>query len=380
MSDVPDRARRRGAEPFDPETYLRERYEDRRARGLALRAYYALKPFIPRKLQLAVRRRYARRQAQRTFPAWPVEPLLVEHLHQDLLRRVRSSPGGTVPLVNFWPDGKRFAAIVTHDVETAAGIENIDSLLDLERRHGIVSSWYFVAEDYPIPEGTFDTIRAAGGEVGLHGITHAGKLFTSRRTFTAALPQIAHYMRTWDAVGFRSPGTHRNADWMPDLGCLYDSSFPDTDPFEPQPGGCCSIFPYFLGSLVELPITLVQDHTLWEILREPSIDIWRAKADWVISSRGLINVIVHPDYVSSARRLALYDELLGYLRARLDADNGWHALPRDVAWWWKARAGLSVDGSDAVVGAVGAGEAAPYRARGTVARAREEHGALVIDS
>ena len=68
-------------------------------------------------------------------------------------------------------------------------------------------------------------------------------------------------------------GDHRNADWMPELGCLYDSSFPDTYPFEPQAGGCCSIFPFFLGDLVELPITLVQDHTMWEILRHDAMDL-----------------------------------------------------------------------------------------------------------
>ena len=99
----------------------------------------------------------------------------------------------------------------------------------------------------------------------------------SRRT----LPKIHRYLDEWGAVGFRSPATHRNADWMPRLGVLYDSSFPDTDPFEPQAGGCCSIFPFFLGDMVELPITLVQDHTMWEILQHPGIDLWLQKSDWI---------------------------------------------------------------------------------------------------
>ena len=151
-------------------------------------------------------------------------------------------------------------------------MREIPRLLEVEQRHGFRSSWNFVAEDYRIPEGTFDEIRAAGGEVGLHGIKHDGKLFASRARFEADLPKIHRYLADWDAAGFRSPATHRNADWMPDIGSSYDSSFPDTDPFEPQSGGCCSIFPFFLGDMVELPITLVQDHTLFEILRERSID------------------------------------------------------------------------------------------------------------
>jgi hypothetical protein len=363
----------------DPADYLTERYEDQRVQNAALRSFYSVKPLLPRRLQLAARRLYARRQARRRFPAWPIEPLLVDHQNEELRRQLRASGRDRLPLVNFWPDGKRFAVVVTHDVETSAGVEKIDQLLELERRHGIVSSWNFVAEDYPIPDGTFDRIRAAGGEIGLHGITHDGKLFGDRRTYDDELVKIHRYLKRWDVVGFRSPGTRRNAEWMPDLGCLYDSSFPDTDPFEPQSGGCCSIFPYFLGDLVELPITLVQDHTLWEILRIRSIHPWRDKGDWLISQHGLINVIIHPDYVSSWERVDLYDRLLGYLRARVDEERGWHALSRDVASWWKARSGLRVEeyGEDARIADEGDRSAAE---RATVAWAHEVDGTVVIDS
>jgi peptidoglycan/xylan/chitin deacetylase (PgdA/CDA1 family) len=345
-----------------------------------MRSYYRIKPLLPRRLQLALRRAYARKQALRKFPAWPIEPLLVDHQHDQLRRRVQASGGGAVPLVNFWPDGRRFAAILTHDVESSAGIERIGELLDVERRHGMVSSWNFVAEDYPIPEGTFGHIRGAGGEVGLHGIHHDGRLFSDRGSFEAQLDKIHRYLAAWDAVGFRSPSTHRNAEWMPDLGCLYDSSFPDTDPFEPQPGGCCSIFPYFLGDLTELPITVPQDHTLWEVLRQRSIDLWREKGDWIVAHHGLINVIVHPDYVTTAERLALYDQLLGYLRDRLDAEPGWHALPREVAAWWKARAGMRISDGKRGARVVGEGDRGAHLDRATVAWACELNGALVIDS
>ncbi len=377
MSTRSSAERRPTPREIDAETYLRERYQNPRLRSTSLRAFYSVKPLLPRRLQLALRRIYARRQARRTFPAWPIESLLVEHHHEQLRSGLRESAGGRVPLVGYWPDGRRFAAVVTHDVESAAGIENIAPLLELERRHGIVSSWNFVAKDYPIPDGTFDEIREAGGEIGLHGIHHDGKLFRDRQAFDATLPEIHRYLRGWDVVGFRSPGTHRNADWMPSLGCLYDSSFPDTDPFEPQSGGCCSIFPYFLGDLVELPITMPQDHTLWEILRVQSIDVWRRKGDWVISNHGLINVIVHPDYVSSPARLRMYENLLAYFRERLDGERGWHALPREVAEWWSERSGLRVEGGPGAEH-VAAGNGGRSE-RATVAWAHDVDGALTID-
>jgi hypothetical protein len=173
--------------------------------------------------------------------------------------------------------------------------------------------------------------------VGLHGIAHDGLLFKDRATFEANLPKIHHYLREWGASGFRAPATHRRTDWMPELGCLYDTSFPDSDPFEPQPGGCCSIFPFLIEDLVELPITLLQDHTLFEILRERSVRLWIEKSDWIIENHGLVNLLVHPDYLLTQDRLDLYDEFLGYLARQA---GGWHALPREVAQFWKERASL----------------------------------------
>jgi peptidoglycan/xylan/chitin deacetylase (PgdA/CDA1 family) len=266
--------------------------------------YYRLKPALPRWLQLAMRRAYARRvrrlhETGKRFPRWPIEPVLVEHWERER----RDGP-------DLWPNGHRFAFVLTHDIEAARGLANVERLLDIERRHGMVSAWYLVADDYAVDPAVLASIRAAGGEIGVHGLRHDGRLFEDRAGFERQLPRIREVLETWGAEGFRSPATHRNADWMPELGCSYDSSFPDTDPFEPQPGGCCSIVPFFLGDLVELPITLVQDHTLFEILRERDIELWRRKASWIAQHGGLVNVLVHPDYMLSEQRLDLYERLL----------------------------------------------------------------------
>jgi hypothetical protein len=155
---------------------------------------------------------------------------------------------------------------------------------------------------------------------------------------------------------------------MPRLGVLYDSSFPDTDPFEPQAGGCCSIFPFFLDEMVELPITLVQDHTMWELLQRPGIDLWLEKSKWISEHHGLINADVHPDYLIRQDRLDLYDEFLGWLTG---LDGGWHALPRDVASWWKDRA--QMDASD------GFGVTGANNWDATVAHAREDGDRIVYE-
>ena len=355
-------------ESFDSEYYLRERYA---TQGIArfAGAYYLLKKILPRSAQIALRRRHARSRAQREFPSWPIEDLLVRHQHETLKAEIEAAGGESVPFVNFWPGGRRFAFVLTHDVEGPAGIANIERVRKVERAHGIVSSWNFVAEDYAIPDGLFEKLRADGCEIGLHGIHHDRRLWKNEETFERTLPTIRRYLADWQAVGWRSPVTYRNADWMPRLGVLYDSSFPDTDPFEPQAGGCCSIFPFFLEDLVELPITLVQDHTMWELLQRTDIDLWVEKSTWIAENHGLVNLDTHPDYLIEQGRLDLYDKFLGRLT---ELEGGWHTLPRDVASWWKDREQMSVDSDGLTV--IG-GEAWDA----TVTHARAADGQIVYD-
>jgi hypothetical protein len=344
---------------LDPADYLLERYAYRRPRAVATDAYYRIKPLLPRATQLALRRAYARRQIAHRFPRWPIEPVLVDHLERRIRAALAAREGGELPFVWFWPHGHTHAVVLTHDVEGPAGLASIERVLEIERRHGLRSWWTFCAEWYAIPDGMFSMLRAAGCEVGLHGITHDNRLFRNRASFEQQLPKVRRYLREWGAEGFRSPSTHRNAAWMPELGARYDSSFPDTDPFQPRAGGCCSIFPYFLGDMVELPITLAQDHVLWEILGDQTTDLWTAKARWIADHHGLTTLLVHPDYVASPERLALYDRFVGQLAA---LPGAWHALPGEVAAWWRERRNLGA-------GAHGAVEA----------RAREERGQIVFD-
>lgn len=329
---------------FDPATpapaderFLREEYRNRNAPSRALGLFYRVKPAIPPRVQIGLRRALAKRQARREFPAWPIEDLVLRRRAQALADELRARGAERLRTLNPWPSRARFGVILTHDVEGPLGLERMPAVLDVERRHGFVSSWNFVAEWYRLTEADLDTVRDAGCEVGVHGLTHDGALFRDRASFEASLQALRGYAEQWHAAGMRSPSTLRNASWMHELPLLYDSSFPDTDPFQPQAGGCCWIFPFFFGGVVELPITLDQDHTIFVLLRERTIDTWKRKSQWIIDNHGLINVLVHPDYMDD-RRLALYEQLLEFLS---EQQRGWHALPRDAARWWIQRATLA---------------------------------------
>jgi glycosyltransferase involved in cell wall biosynthesis/peptidoglycan/xylan/chitin deacetylase (PgdA/CDA1 family) len=256
---------------------------------------------------------------------------------------IDSRAGRTPPDWPGWPDGKRFALVLTHDVEGSKGVLRVEQLMKLEQKHGFRSCFNFVPEDeYRVPGAVRDMLDNAGFEVGVHGLEHDGKLYSSKAKFAAKAQRIKEYLRQWNSSGFRSPLMQHKLEWLHALDLKYDASTFDTDPFEPEPDGVCTIFPFWMPGpngrgYVELPYTLVQDFTLFGVLREQNIDIWKRKLDWIVEHGGMALVNTHPDYMCfdglrnrDEYSVSYYEELLRYVREKYDGAY-WSALPREVA-------------------------------------------------
>jgi glycosyltransferase involved in cell wall biosynthesis len=270
-------------------------------------------------------------------------------------------PGSEIPPENWpgWPGGKKFAFVLTHDVESRAGLGKCQPLMQLEMELGFYSSFNFVPEgSYRVPAELRGELTGGGFEVGIHDLKHDGHLFASHRGFKRRAERINGYARKWGASGFRSGFMLRNLDWLHDLDVQYDASTFDTDPFEPQPDGGHTIFPFWVprpngssanghestsasssrAGYVELPYTLPQDSTLFLVLRESTPEIWMRKLDWIAQHGGMVLLDVHPDYISfdgspqttTEYPVALYREFLNYVKTRY-AGEYWHALPKEVA-------------------------------------------------
>jgi hypothetical protein len=143
------------------------------------------------------------------------------------------------------------------------------------------------------------------------------------------------FIDDFGAVGFRSPLTHRNPEWMQVLDIEYDGSFFDTDPYEPMAGGTMSIWPFQLGRFVELPYTLAQDYTVAEVMGETTPRLWLEKVEFIRANHGMALLNTHPDYLRKRHTWRVYSEFLATMRERADFHHG---LPREVARWWRARA------------------------------------------
>jgi len=307
-------------------------------RSVAISGYYLVRPLLPRPVQIWARRRYSRIQARTPFPRWPVEPSL--HQFYDLvLGWAADIAGEDVPHIAAWPSGRTWALVLTHDVETGEGLRQLPALRDIESGAGFRSSWNLVPRRYHVPDDTVTELKGDGFEVGLHGLYHDGRDLADG-VLDRRLPEMRRWAERWQARGFRSPATHRAWNTMSSLPFEYDSSYPDTDPFEPQPGGCCSWLPYFNGPLVELPITMPQDHTIFVILRHPDGRIWIDKAERIRAAGGMALVLTHPDYLDRGPIAAAYQELLARFA---DDPSVWRALPIEVTRWWQRRGRSSVE-------------------------------------
>lgn len=338
--------------PFDPdevcEAYWSERYREAvagpvgsSARRVAVWSYYRLRRLLPRAVQIWLRRRYAHIQARTAFPHWPVETAL--HDFFDLFGAILTDVDGEpVPHLAPWPDDHTWALVLTHDVETTAGLDVLPRIAELERRLGLRSAWNFVPRRYDTSETLLAELVSDGFEVGVHGLYHDGRDLESVERVRERGPAMREAAERWGAVGFRAPATQRGWELMPMLGFDYDSSYPDTDPFEPQGGGCCTWLPYFNRELVELPLTMPQDHTIFVVLRRGE-EPWTTKASFLRDQGGMALLDTHPDYLADADMSAAYERLL----ERFAADpRAWKALPREVSSWWRRRAASRVIAGD----------------------------------
>ena|ERR1700720_1495284 len=320
------------------------------------RLYYRLKPFIPQSFRTAVRRRIAFRLLDRIGSVWPIAP--------GSERQPEGWPG--------WPENKKFALVLTHDVERAVGLRKCRKLMQLEIEAGFRSSFNFVPEgDYRVPPELREELAQNGFEIGIHDLKHDGRLFASRRKFKQSAARINDYLREWKAAGFRSGFMLRELDWLHDLDIQYDASTFDTDPFEPQPEGHHTIFPFWVpspnsvsniqhpassvsrGGYVELPYTLPQDSTLFLLLGEQTHDVWLNKLDWIAKHGGMALLDAHPDYMDFGAAApngktryssSIYKTFLAEVRSRY-GNAYWNALPREVAAYIKQKQ-LETNASD----------------------------------
>ena len=334
------------------ESLLMERYEQAQPEGLfdspaIQRIYYFARPLLGVSIRRWLQKLALRSWNQRTFPTWPIDRT-VDYTNEQLLIAAMKLKGvDRVPFIWFWPEGRSAAVMMTHDVETAEGLAFCPKLMKWDQSYGVKTSFQIVPEErYRASDAQLQFIRSGGFEVNLHDFNHDGLLFKDKKNFLDRVHRINAYAREFGARGFRAGALYRNQEWFESFEFEYDMSVPNVAHLDPQRGGCCTIFPYFVGKILELPVTMIQDYSLFHILDDYSTSIWKNQLRVIRENNGLAAIITHPDYLFDPPAQQTYHLFLAHLAEQRRRENLWIALPGEVNDWWRQRSRMELKLSD----------------------------------
>ena len=168
----------------------------------------------------------------------------------------------------------------------------------MESKHRFRS---FLKGRYAVSASFLASIRERGFEVVVHDLNHDGHLYRDRKQFLRRAARINSYGKQYEAEGFRAAVLYRKQRWFDALKFSYDMSVPNVAHLDPQPGGCCTVMPYFIGDIVRT--TCYHDAGLHDVSScsttiRSAFGSGRSSSLW--KSHGLISFIVHPDYIMKA--------------------------------------------------------------------------------
>ena len=244
------------------------------------RAYYLVRPLLSVAVRKHIQRWHFRDWKRLAFPHWPVDTTVDQIFEQTMLLSLKAQSVSEIPFVWFWPEGATSCAIMTHDVETEKGVCSSSYLMDMEDSFDIKASFQIIPElRYQVTDDFLNSVRDRGFEVVVHDLNHDGHLFREKAEFLRRAKAINSYGRRFGASGFRAAILYRKQEWFDALDFSYDMSVPNVAHLDPQRGGCCTVMPYFVGKILELPVTTTQDYTLFNILNDYSIDLWKKQIE-----------------------------------------------------------------------------------------------------
>jgi hypothetical protein len=300
--------------------------------------YYAIRPALAVSVRKHLQRYSLRNWNKRGFPCWPVDTSVEAILESLMTFSLQVQKKQEIPFIWFWPEGAQACAVMTHDVETPAGRDFCEQLMDINDSYGMKASFQVIPEQrYAVPDSYLKNISERGFEINVHDLNHDGKLFQNYEEFSRRATSINRHRKAFGALGFRSAVLYRNIDWFDLLDFEYDMSVPNVAHLDPQHGGCCTTFPYFIGKMLEIPVTMTQDYSLFNILQNYSLDLWKKQMSLILGRNGVMNFIVHPDYILKENEQRVYKNLLGHLSQLRETGGCWITLPGELNKWWRQR-------------------------------------------
>jgi len=265
-------------------------------------------PFSYRLIPSSIRNRFFK--AKRSVTAFREELLgPIEFLRSLFLASLAIASKDPIPIIGFWRRGKSYALAVSHDVETQLGLEDgAGRLIEVEKELGIRSTWNLPTDRYSLSSQLVIAL-AQNGEVGGHDTKHDGRLFfagiTDKLDRVKRCRERLEFLSRRPVRGFRAPLLQHSRELVETLGKAgyeYDSSMPSWEPLSPtslKPHGVGTVFPFLISGLVEIPVSMPQDHQLIRVGGlgvAAAVDQLLEVSRWIRKAGGACVLLVHPDY------------------------------------------------------------------------------------
>ncbi len=221
--------------------------------------------------------------------------------------------------------------VLAHDVDTRRGLARAPALAEEEAKRDLQAVYFVVSCMRGLDLGAVRAVRDAGHEIGVHGYDHScGLPYLSPREIGSLLARAKGTLARFSPRAFRSPALARTPELFEALKGAFavDSSVPDAEPGD----ACGMLFPFGLGDLVEVPLTMPMDSTLLMMgLGPPEIArIWRKKIDRLAAAGVPVVLTTHPEPQFSGSR-AMKDAYFGSVEHALEAGASGAALDECIA-------------------------------------------------
>lgn len=264
-----------------------------------------------------------------------------------------------------WPGGKRFAAIVSGDIDTeyclntTGALDGFRTALDAA---GMRSAWMVVGKLAAKGRTILDELHREGHEIGYHGLHHDHRLaFLPPDRMANRMQAASGLVERYGATGFRSPNYLRTDTLFHavDSVLTYDMSMHEavakTSGLSPRQEGCATCFPFTIAGtgVTEIPISVPED---WELelsglTADQACDRQMAAITRIRARGGVANICIHPEPQFTLRRdwLAAHARLLAWLA---EDETVWLTRPGDVDRHWRVRTAQIADQKKKVSGRI----------------------------
>ncbi|MBF0291370.1 MAG: polysaccharide deacetylase family protein [Nitrospinae bacterium] len=230
------------------------------------------------------------------FPAFPID--LTTDALSDLIL-------GDEPLNDPTP------VIVTHDIDTSEGEQNLPLFLEIEESLGARSTNFVVPFKWNLDHGLLERTINAGHEIGVHGYDHGNQTpYMQPEMMARRFDQTKPFIERYRCRGYRAPTLLRTRELLAELALRfdYDSSVPTSGGLFPAPNnGCATARPFRAEGIWEIPLSMPRDAGLMFLGYGPEeIECHMLDSARLIrASGGVVVLLTHCEKVYSGNRIML---------------------------------------------------------------------------